>query len=65
MTMSLSTKVFTIGVADPSELTSRASRRILIQADVLKAAKIIAGDVLALSTANSIQEPKVILSLRS
>lgn len=35
---------------------SRASRRVIIQADILKAAKILAGDVLALSQADKASE---------
>ncbi|KAI0072999.1 AAA family ATPase [Panus rudis PR-1116 ss-1] len=52
--MSISTRVFKAELAsDPSATVSRAARRVIVNADVLKATKICSGDVLALSKANS------------
>lgn len=45
---SLSSRPFTVFLAEPAE-ARRGGRRVIIHADVLKAAKICAGDVLALS----------------
>ncbi|EPQ54885.1 AAA-domain-containing protein [Gloeophyllum trabeum ATCC 11539] len=45
---SLSSRPFTVSLAEPAE-APRGARRVIIHADVLKTAKICAGDVLALS----------------
>lgn len=50
--MSLAARTFVVAVTDISEPVSRASRRVIISADVLKSAKILAGDVVALSEAD-------------
>lgn len=47
--MSLAARTFVVGVSDPSTPVSRASRRVIVSVDVLKSAKILAGDVVALS----------------
>ncbi|TBU25070.1 AAA family ATPase [Dichomitus squalens] len=44
---------FTVDVSSPAEPISRASRRIVINSDILKQAKIYAGDVIAISSAES------------
>jgi AAA family ATPase len=41
-------KTFVVQVADSSEYTPRASRRLIINADIVKAAKLCAGDIIAL-----------------
>lgn len=47
----LASKKFVIALSDSSESSlPRASRRIIINADVAKAAKLCAGDVVALSS---------------
>lgn len=46
---SLSSKTFIVGIPNVSDSAFRAARRLIINAEVLKAAKIYAGDVLALS----------------
>ena len=56
--MSISTRSFVVGVTGSSDPVSRASRRVIVHADVLKAAKILAGDVLALSEADKTTEQK-------
>lgn len=52
-------RTYTVHLANADETLSRASRRILIHADVLKASKLIAGDVLALASAQETEEHKV------
>ena len=47
---------FTVDISNPTEPISRASRRLIINSDVLKQAKVYAGDVLAISSTES---PKV------
>ncbi|KAF7798284.1 hypothetical protein EIP86_009503 [Pleurotus ostreatoroseus] len=56
--MSISARSFVVGVTGSSDPVSRASRRVIVHADVLKAAKILAGDVLALSEADKTTEQK-------
>jgi len=47
----ISSGEFTVGLASDSDVKSRAARRVICNADVLKAAKIFAGDIVALSDA--------------
>lgn len=56
--MSIALRTFVVAVADGSDPVSRASRRVIVHADVLKAAKLLAGDVLALSEADKAAEHK-------
>ncbi|KAI0671254.1 AAA family ATPase [Trametes maxima] len=49
----LSARKFTVESFNSSEPVSRASRRVIINAEVLKQAKVYAGDVVGLSSANS------------
>ncbi|KAI0369393.1 AAA family ATPase [Pilatotrama ljubarskyi] len=49
----LSTRKFTVEAFNPSESSSRAARRVIINAEVLKQAKVYAGDVVGLSSAES------------
>lgn len=49
--MSISARSFTVHLADTEETLSRASRRIFIHTDILKVTKLVAGDVLALASA--------------
>jgi AAA family ATPase len=46
---SMLSKNFIIGLANSPEPTPRAARRVIINADVVKAVKLCAGDVIALS----------------
>jgi AAA family ATPase len=55
---SLVSKKFVIGLANFSEPT-RAARRIIINADVVKAVKLCAGDVVALSDSGNVDNTKV------
>lgn len=57
--MSLSARPFTVHLADADETISRASRRINIHVDILKIAKIVVGDVLALTDALDSNERRV------
>lgn len=45
----LASKKLVIGLADSSESSPRASRRVIINADIAKAVKLCAGDIVALS----------------
>jgi len=51
---SLASKSFTVELADPSISTSRGARRVVIHADVLRACKLSAGDVVRVS---ALQQP--------
>lgn len=44
----MSSKTFVIGLADAAETESRAARRIVVNADLLKTSKMGAGDIVAL-----------------
>lgn len=44
----MSSKTFVIGLADSDETESRAARRVIVNADLLKTSKMGAGDVVAL-----------------
>ncbi|GJE86889.1 AAA family ATPase [Phanerochaete sordida] len=50
--MSISVRTFIVRLAEAEESFSRAARRIFVHADVLKAAKVVAGDVLALTSSD-------------
>lgn len=50
--MSLANRKFSVQVADPIEGICRASQRVLLNAEVLKQAKLFAGDVVALYSAD-------------
>ena len=50
--MSISARDFVVHLARADETQSRAARRIHLHADLLKAAKLIAGDILALTSAD-------------
>lgn len=52
-------KNFVIGLANFSEPTPRATRRVIINADVVKAVKLCAGDVVALSDPDNPDNTKV------
>jgi len=55
----LSSKRFVVEVVDSSETTARASRRLIVNADIVKAAKLFAGDVIALSDYDDAKDVKV------
>lgn len=57
--MSISVRTFIVRLAEAEESFSRASRRILIHSDILKTAKIITGDVLALASSDHKDDNKV------
>lgn len=61
--MSISTRTFIVGLANSFDSVSRASRRVIIQADLLKASKILAGDVVALSEADKEFEQQKVWSI--
>ncbi|KAM5541224.1 hypothetical protein V8D89_005153 [Ganoderma adspersum] len=44
---------FTVDISNPTEPISRASRRLIINSELLKQAKVYAGDVVAISSAES------------
>ena len=46
----LATRKFTVEVVNESEPISRASRRVIINANILKQANLYAGDVVAISS---------------
>ncbi|KAI0783501.1 AAA family ATPase [Abortiporus biennis] len=50
---SITAKVFTLQLADEIDNGSRAARRVIINSDLLKSAKICAGDIVALSKPDS------------
>ena len=52
----LASKTFTVDISDATEPISRTSRRIIINADILKQTKVYAGDVIAITSS---QSPKV------
>jgi AAA family ATPase len=56
---SLTSKRFVVRLADSSESTPRASRRLIINANIAKAAKLCAGDVIALSDCDNAEDTKV------
>ncbi|EKM47994.1 uncharacterized protein PHACADRAFT_214999, partial [Phanerochaete carnosa HHB-10118-sp] len=56
--MSISVRTFTVRLVKAEESFSRASRRILVHADVLRAVKIVAGDVLALASSDDKSDEK-------
>jgi AAA family ATPase len=55
----LSSKRFVVKVADSSEETARTSRRLIVNADIVKAAKLCTGDVIALSDYDNVKDLKV------
>lgn len=56
---SISSKTFTVESDDTSEESSRAARRVIFHADVLKAAKICTGDIVALVNGVNLNSRKV------
>lgn len=54
-----SSKKFVTQLTDSYESIPRAARRIIINADVVKAAKLCAGDVIALSSSDKIEGTNV------
>lgn len=56
---SLLSKSFVIELTNFSESTPRGSRRIIINADVVKAVKLCAGDAVALSDPDNAENTKV------
>lgn len=56
---SFSSKNFTAKLSDSGELPPRAARRVVINADIAKAAKLCAGDAIALAEADKTQGSKV------
>ncbi|KAI0927661.1 hypothetical protein AcV5_008138 [Taiwanofungus camphoratus] len=50
---SISSRPFSVGLADASDVASRAARRVIVNAETLKGAKVCAGDLLSLSAAGS------------
>jgi AAA family ATPase len=57
--MSISVRAFVVHLAEPDGSHSRASRRVYVHAEMLKVAKLIAGDVVALASADESQNPRV------
>jgi AAA family ATPase len=55
----LSSKRFVVKVADSSEETARTSRRLIVNADIVKAAKLCTGDVIGLSDCDNVKDVKV------
>lgn len=58
---SITSRTFTVGLSNASDSTSRAARRVIINAEILKAAKLYAGDVLTLSapgTGNKVRKDR-------
>ncbi len=51
----LANKKFVVEASDPSEPVSRASRRIVINAEILKQARVYAGDVIAVVSSESLK----------
>lgn len=51
--MAALSKRFTVTLADPSSSTSRAAKRIVVNSELLRNAKVAAGDVLSISASNS------------
>jgi hypothetical protein len=51
----LSSKRFVVKVADSSEETARTSRRLIVNADIVKATKLCTGDVIALSDCDNVK----------
>ncbi|KAI0632362.1 AAA family ATPase [Trametes polyzona] len=49
----LATRKFTVETFSPTEPDSRATRRVIVNADILKQAKVYAGDVVGLSSVDS------------
>ena len=49
----LAGKEFTIDITDPAESISRASQRIHVNTDILKQAKVYAGDVVAITSSEA------------
>jgi AAA family ATPase len=56
---SLCSKKFVVQLADSSEYTARASRRLIVNSDILKAAKLYAGDIIALSNSDNAKDVTV------
>ena len=59
----LSTKLFKVELADPSCFASRAARRVVINAEILRACKVAAGDVVRVTAFQN--EPSVRVFLTS
>ncbi|KAG6811242.1 hypothetical protein H0H92_008412 [Tricholoma furcatifolium] len=57
---SISSTRFTVEPDDPSGQSSRASRRVIFNADVLKAAKLCTGDIVALTNGVNANSRKVL-----
>lgn len=62
---SISSRNFTVKVVDALETEPRAVRRVICNADILKVAKICAGDIVALSSGSTLPTGKVKITLRS
>lgn len=52
----LGTKIFKVSLSDPSSSTARAAKRIVVNAELLRNAKIAAGDVLRITARASSHE---------
>ena len=61
---SLLSQKFVVRLADSSESIPRASRRLIINTNIVKAAKLCAGDVIALSAYDNARDRKVSLDCR-
>lgn len=61
----LATRKFNVEAVESLESVSRAARRIIINADILKQAKVYAGDVVGLSSADSHKVPQKLSDDRS
>jgi hypothetical protein len=60
---SLSSRQFEVVLADISEISFRAARRVILHADVLRAAKMCAGDIVALSRTINATTEKVLTAI--
>ncbi|KAI0055886.1 AAA family ATPase [Artomyces pyxidatus] len=57
MASSLSSKTFTVELADSSDVEGRAIRRVIVSSEVLKRAKLCAGDPVLLADVHSANRP--------
>ena len=52
----MASQKFSVQLADSSEYTARASRRLIVNPDILKTAKLYAGDIIALSNPDNAKD---------
>jgi AAA family ATPase len=55
----MSSKTFTVELADTSEIPSRAARRVIFNVDTLNTAKVFSGDIIAITNGDSTNTWKV------